>query len=56
MNKFWPAMAMLVVLAILAWTTLVDERFRLVAMAVLALFAVKIWVFRKKQASLPDNK
>jgi hypothetical protein len=40
------AFAGLAALAILAWTTLSDSRFRLGTLAILALFAVKTWVRR----------
>jgi len=40
-------MAAYVALGVLAWTTLSDERIRLVTLAILAMFAVKTWVRRK---------
>jgi hypothetical protein len=40
------ALAAYVVLGILAWTTMSDERFRLVTLAILAMFAVKTLVRR----------
>jgi hypothetical protein len=36
-----------VVLGILSWTTISDQRIRLVTLAILAMFAVKTWVRRK---------
>ena len=36
-----------VALGVLAWTTLSDQRIRLVTLAILVLFAVKTWVRRK---------
>jgi hypothetical protein len=43
------AMALIayLVLGVLSWTTLSDQRIRLVTLAILALFAVKTWVRRK---------
>ena len=35
------------VLGILAWTTISDQRIRLVTLAILAMFALKTWVHRK---------
>jgi hypothetical protein len=40
------ALAAYVVLGILAWTTMSDERVRLVTLAILAMFAVKTLVRR----------
>jgi hypothetical protein len=40
------ALVAYVVIGILAWTTLSDERIRLVTLAILAMFAVKTWVRR----------
>jgi len=36
-----------VALAVLTWTTISDQRVRLVTIAILAMFAVKTWVRRK---------
>jgi hypothetical protein len=49
MNKFWPAIAMLVVLAVVAWTTVSDEKFRAVTLIILAFFAVRIWTTHKRR-------
>jgi hypothetical protein len=47
-NRFWIAMAAFAALALLAWTTLADEKLRVVTLAVLAMFAVKTLLFRKR--------
>jgi hypothetical protein len=47
MNRLAIALAAYVVLGILSWATLDDQRIRLAALAVLAMFAVKTWVRRK---------
>jgi hypothetical protein len=47
MNRLAIALAVYAVLGVLAWTTLSDQRLRLVTLAILALFAVKSWVRRK---------
>ena len=47
MKRLLIAMAAFVALGILAWTTLSDERVRLLTLAMLAMFAVKTWVRRK---------
>ena len=39
-------MVVFAVLGVLAWTTLGDQRIRLVTLAILAMFAVKTWVRR----------
>jgi heme exporter protein D len=41
------ALGAYVVLAVLAWSTITDEKLRLATLAVLALFAVKTIVRRK---------
>jgi len=41
------AMGAFVVLGILAWNTLSDERIRLATLAVLAMFALRTWMHRK---------
>ena len=46
MNRLLLAMGAFVALGILAWTTLSDERIRLVTLAVLAMFALKTWLHR----------
>ena len=41
------ALAAFVVLGILSWTTISDQKIRLATLAVLAMFALKTWVRRK---------
>ena len=41
------ALVAYVVLGILSWATISDQRIRLMTLAILALFAVKTWVRRK---------
>jgi len=41
------ALAAYVALAVLVWATISDQRIRLAAWAILALFALKTWVRRK---------
>jgi hypothetical protein len=48
------ALSVYAVLGGLAWTTLSDQRIRLVTLAILALFAVKSWV-RRKDIMHPDG-
>jgi hypothetical protein len=45
-NRLLLAMGAFVALGILAWTTLSDERIRLVTLAVLVMFALKTWLHR----------
>ena len=54
MNRLAIALAVYAVLGVLAWTTLTDQRIRLVTVAILALFAVKSWV-RRKDIMHPDG-
>ena len=43
------------VLGILSWTTISDQRIRLVTLAILVMFAVKTWV-RRKDFMHPDHR
>jgi uncharacterized membrane protein YfcA len=42
------AFAIYAILGVLAYTTLPDERIRLMTFAILGLFAVKTWLHRKE--------
>jgi hypothetical protein len=46
-NRLVAGLIAYVVLGILVWTTLSDQRIRFVTLAILAMFAVKTWVRRK---------
>jgi hypothetical protein len=48
MKRLWIALGAIAVLMILAWTTLPDQRFRLGAVAILAMFAVRTWSHSRK--------
>jgi len=48
------ALVAYVVLAVLAWTTIGDQRIRLVTLAILAMFALRTWV-RRKDVLHPDG-
>jgi hypothetical protein len=50
------AMAAFVGLGVLAWTTLDDERIRLLCLAILAMFAFKTWVRRKDTLHSNDSE
>jgi hypothetical protein len=54
-SRFTMAMVAYVVIAVLAWITLTDQKLRLATLAVLALFAVKT-VVRRKDAMHPEAK
>jgi hypothetical protein len=54
MNRLAMALAAYVVLAVLAWTTLADEKLRLVTLLILALFAVKT-IVRRRDVMHPDG-
>ena len=49
MKRLWTALGLFAVLAVLAWTTIGDQRFKLAAVAVLAMFAVRTWTWSRKQ-------
>jgi hypothetical protein len=53
-SRFALALAAYVVLAVLAWTTIGDQRIRLVTLAILAMFALRTWV-RRKDVMHPDG-
>jgi len=46
-NRLIAGLAAFGVLGILAWTTISDQRIRLVTLAILAMFALRTWVHRK---------
>jgi hypothetical protein len=46
-NRLIVALAAYIVLALLVWATISDQRIRLVTLAIVAMFAVKTWVHRK---------
>jgi hypothetical protein len=45
-NRLLLAFAGLAALGVLSWTTLSDQRIRLTTLAILAMFAVRIWLRR----------
>ena len=47
MKRLIIALAAFVASGILSWTTIGDQRIRLVTLAILAMFALKTWVRRK---------
>ena len=48
MKRFAVAMGMIAALMILTWTTIDDQKFRLAAMAILVMFAVRTWSHHRK--------
>ena len=53
-NRFVLAMIAFVVLGLLTWSTITDEKLRMATFAVLALFAVKT-VLRRKDVIRPSG-
>jgi threonine/homoserine/homoserine lactone efflux protein len=49
MKRLWTALGLFAVLAVLAWTTISDQKFRLATVAVLAFFALRTWTWSRKQ-------
>ena len=50
MNRLWLAMAILAVLAALAWNTLSDDKIRYATVIVIGLFAVKLYIgYRRRE-------
>ncbi len=48
MNRLWVALGAYAVLAILAATTIGDQKFKLATLAVLAMFAIRTWSWSRK--------
>jgi membrane protein implicated in regulation of membrane protease activity len=48
MKRLWLALGAFAVLMLLTWITIDDQRFRLGALAILALFAVRTWSHHRK--------
>ena len=48
MKRLWVALGAYAVLAILVATTITEQRFKLAALAILAMFAVRTWSWSKK--------
>ena len=49
MKRLWLALGAFAVLMILTWITIDDQKFRLAALAILAMFAVRTWSHSRKQ-------
>ena len=57
MNKFLVAMGAYALLAVLAWTTLSDPKFRLGTLAILGMFALRTWSWCKKvESEHPEHR
>ena len=56
MNRLFAAFAAYAILGVLAYTTLSDERIRLMTFAILGLFAVKTWLHRKEYTQPRDDR
>ena len=54
MNRLVLALVAYVVLGVLSWTTISDQRFRLATLFVLAMFALKTWV-RRREVMHPEG-
>ena len=50
MIRFSTAMVLFGAMALLAWTTLTDERIRGATLLVLGMFALRTWVHHRRQA------
>ena len=48
MKRLWVALGAFAVLMILTWITIDDQKFRLAALAILAMFAVRTWSHSRK--------
>jgi membrane protein implicated in regulation of membrane protease activity len=48
MKRLWLALGAFAVLMILTWITIDDQKFRLAALVILAMFAVRTWSHSRK--------
>ena len=48
MKRLWVALGAFAVLMVLAWVTIDDQKFKLAALAILAMFAVRTWSHHRK--------
>ncbi|HZD31971.1 MAG TPA: hypothetical protein VE779_09965 [Candidatus Angelobacter sp.] len=48
MKRLWLALGAFALLMVLTWTTIDDQKFRLAAIAILAMFAVRTWTHHRK--------
>ena len=48
MKRLWLALGAFALLMVLTWTTIDDQKFRLAAIAILAMFAVRTWSHQRK--------
>jgi hypothetical protein len=48
MKRLWLALGAFAVLMILTWITIDDQKFRLAALAIQAMFAVRTWSHSRK--------
>ena len=48
MKRLWLALGAFAVLMVLTWVTIDDQKFRLAALAILAMFAVRTWSHSRK--------
>jgi len=51
MKRLWVALSAFAVLMVLTWITIDDQKFRLGALAILAMFAIRTWIHSRKQQS-----
>ena len=49
MKRLWIALGAIAVLMVLTWITIDDQKFRLAALAILAMFAIRTWAHSRKQ-------
>jgi hypothetical protein len=48
-SRFGIAMVIFAVLELLAWQTLSDRKVQLIAMAVIGMFALRTWVYHRRE-------
>ena len=56
MKRLWVALGAFALLMLLTWITIDDQKFRLAAMAILAMFAVRTWSHSRKLQSERERR
>jgi hypothetical protein len=56
MKRLWVALGAFAVLMVLTWITIDDQKFRLGAMAILAMFAIRTWTHSRKLQREQDER
>ena len=56
MKRLWVALSVFAVLMVLTLITVDDQKFRLAALAILAMFAIRTWTHSRRQQREEHNR